>query len=236
MDGLALTSCRSSNKCCEKIISEETKYRSPSVVATSISPKPATHCHKTLSPCLTPFENGGGLEAALSGSKAKNGKEVEQWLRFKAPKWLHPGAAQKKKAQREKAVDVATARVREERDREPSLMTRTGTKLERVRLISLKSPVIECWWQRSVRPIKMERLKFKICKYPRSHSSLSLGQRSALSSSYPSQSMGRRSSSILMPEDYRSSSRQESTKRRLRRMPLDYQSCNIVARLRTGLF
>ncbi|KAI9629042.1 hypothetical protein KEM48_011201 [Puccinia striiformis f. sp. tritici PST-130] len=249
-----------------KIISEETMYRSPSVVSTSISPKPATHGHETQSPRLTPFENGGGLESALSGSKAKKGKEVEQRLRFKAPKWLRPGAAQKErekeKERREKAVAVATARLREERDRELSLMTRAGTKLERVRLISLKSPVIECWWQRSVEATDQDeeaevqgaQVSQEPCEqcdldhqppsggifpFPRARtstvtsctehrrmthrSSISLSQRSTLSSTYPSQSMGRRSSSILTPEDdrssRRSSTRQESTKRRSRRMP-----------------
>jgi hypothetical protein len=54
-------------------------------------------------------------------------------------------------------------------------------------------------------------------------SSTSLSQRSTLSSTHQSQSMGRRSSSILMPEDdrssRRSSTRRESNKRRSRRMP-----------------
>ncbi|OAV99687.1 hypothetical protein PTTG_25255 [Puccinia triticina 1-1 BBBD Race 1] len=135
-----------------KIISEETMYRSPSVLSQSIPPKSAAHGHEASSSRPTPSDSG--LESALSGSKAKKGKEVEQRLRFKAPKWLRPGAAQKEKEKekerREKAAAVATARLREEQDRELSLMTRTGTKLERVRLISLKSPVIECWWQSSV--------------------------------------------------------------------------------------
>jgi len=128
-------------------------YRSPSAVSQPVPSKSAVSAHDTPSSRPTPSD-GGGLESALSGSKAKKGKEVEQRLRFKAPKWLRPGAAQKEKEKekekREKAAAVATARLREEQDRELSLMTRTGTKLERVRLISLKSPVIECWWQSSV--------------------------------------------------------------------------------------
>ncbi|KAA1094577.1 hypothetical protein PGT21_025453 [Puccinia graminis f. sp. tritici] len=135
-----------------KIVSEETMYRSPSAVSQSMPPKSVPHGHETSSTRPTPSDSG--LESALSGSKAKKGKEVEQRLRFKAPKWLRPGAAQKEKEKekerREKAAAVALARLREEQDRELSLMTRTGTKLERVRLISLKSPVIECWWQSSV--------------------------------------------------------------------------------------
>ncbi|KAI9619128.1 hypothetical protein H4Q26_011808 [Puccinia striiformis f. sp. tritici PST-130] len=164
--------------------------------------KAATHGHETQSPRLTPFENGGGLESALSGSKAKKGKEVEQRLRFKAPKWLRPGAAQKErekeKERREKAVAVATARLREERDRELSLMTRAGTKLERVRLISLKSPVIECWWQRSVEATDQDE-EAEVQGAQGAHidrdvvhrtseddhrSSISLSQRSTLSSTY----------------------------------------------------
>ncbi|PLW58784.1 hypothetical protein PCANC_00324 [Puccinia coronata f. sp. avenae] len=136
-----------------KIISEETMYRSPSVLSKPTPQKSATSTQEASSSRAPPSDTGG-LESALSGSKAKKGKEVEQRLRFKAPKWLRPGAAQKEKEKekerREKAAAVATARLREEQDRELSLMTRTGTKLERVRLVSLKSPVIECWWQSSV--------------------------------------------------------------------------------------
>ncbi|KAI9627861.1 hypothetical protein H4Q26_017184, partial [Puccinia striiformis f. sp. tritici PST-130] len=213
----------------------------PSVVSTSISPKPATHGHETQSPRLTPLR----MVVVLMVTSRSCSKERE-----------------KEKERREKAVAVATARLREERDRELSLMTRAGTKLERVRLISLKSPVIECWWQRSVEATDQDeeaevqgaQVSQEPCEqcdldhqppsggifpFPRARtstvtsctehrrmthrSSISLSQRSTLSSTYPSQSMGRRSSSILTPEDdrssRRSSTRQESTKRRSRRMP-----------------
>ncbi|KAH9823253.1 hypothetical protein DFH28DRAFT_881133 [Melampsora americana] len=110
-----------------KIISEETMYRSPP--------------RRVPSPAVT-------LESALSGSKAKKGKEVEQRLRFKAPKWLRPGAAQKEKERERERREKALALARErERERLRLLEGEGGGGLERVRLISLKGPVIERWWQ-----------------------------------------------------------------------------------------
>ncbi|MBW0483423.1 hypothetical protein O181_023138 [Austropuccinia psidii MF-1] len=133
-----------------RITSEETMYRSPSSSQptsqqSSLPRGPVDQIANETNSTVT-----GTLESALFGSKAKKGKEVvEQRLRFKAPKWLRPGAAQKEKEKerREKAAALAAARMREERDRELSLMTKSGPKLEKVRLISLKGPVIDCWWQ-----------------------------------------------------------------------------------------
>lgn len=246
-----------------KIVSEETMYRSPSV-SSSMSQRPSTQGSGSTSQQASNTTGNAHLESALSGSKAKKGKEVEQRLRFKAPKWLRPGAAQREKdrerERREKAAAVATARMREEQDRELSLMMRTGSKLERLRLISLKSPVIECWWQSPITPDEQlaqvpstqqpeacEKCKVAeteprgvgIFPFPRVRtstvisctdhrrsanlSSTSLSQRSTLSSTYHSQSMGRRPSSILVADDdrssLRSSTRRESNKRRSRRMP-----------------
>ncbi|KNZ49709.1 uncharacterized protein VP01_4836g2, partial [Puccinia sorghi] len=116
------------------IISEETMYGSPSAISQPVPSKSPVTAHGT-SPSFPTPSDSGGLESALSGSKAKKGKEKER---------------EKEKQRREKAAAVATARLREEPDRELSLMTRTGRKLESVRLISFKSPVIECWWQSSV--------------------------------------------------------------------------------------
>ncbi|EGG12073.1 uncharacterized protein MELLADRAFT_76561 [Melampsora larici-populina 98AG31] len=113
-----------------KIISEETMYRSPP--------------RRVPSPAVA-------LESALSGSKAKKGKEVEQRLRFKAPKWLRPGAAQKEKERERERRENALALARErERERLRLLEGEGGGGLERVRLISLKGPVIERWWQSPV--------------------------------------------------------------------------------------
>lgn len=200
-----------------KIISEETMYRSP-------PRRPTT-------PAIT-------LESALSGSKAKKGKEVEQRLRFKAPKWLRPGAAQKEKERererREKALAVAHER---ERERLRLLEGEGGGGLERVRLISLKGPVIECWWQAPVDSLESageqcadEHENSAVVPFPchqgvptlaspvsasgMSRSSVSLSCRSTYSSSLR---MTRRSSSVNTKDT--SDTSRKDVRRRSRRMP-----------------
>ncbi|CAH7686933.1 hypothetical protein PPACK8108_LOCUS21645 [Phakopsora pachyrhizi] len=120
-----------------KIISEETMYR----------PLPKSSIAPQQQPNSTVLLNHPGLlESALLGSKSKKGKElVEQKLRFKAPRWLRPGSSsQKEKEKREKALALGNARMREERERNLG-----RTPLQRLRLISLKGPVLDCWWEDS---------------------------------------------------------------------------------------